>query len=75
MSALLIASAAEIQNLKAKITQLVEDYHNETDYNRKRVIGSRIDCHKSVLQEWELERQWKMEDDGDLMAYRSEDVI
>ena len=71
MPSLLTASPDEITALKQKISVLKHQYINETDYRTRTVLGLRLDAHRAVLLEWLAE----LEDDGDLMAYRSEDVV
>ena len=71
MPVLMTASPDEITVLKQKITSLREQYLNASDHSTKIVLAARLDAHRAVLREWLTE----LEDDGDLMAYRSEDVI
>lgn len=71
MPSLMTASPDEIIVLKQKITSLKEQYLNASDHSTRTVFSARLDAHPAVLREWEAE----LEDDGDLMAYRSEDVI
>jgi len=52
MSFLMTVSPEEITDLKQRIVELVDDYHQETDYRKKYVIGTRIDAHRAVLQDY-----------------------
>ena len=71
MPVLMTASPDEITVLKQKITSLREQYLNASDQSSRIVLAARLDAHRAVLRKWLAE----LEDDGDLMAYRSEDVI
>ena len=52
MSALQSAPAKEINEMKQKITELTEQYHNETNFSKKQILRLRIDCHLDVLKDW-----------------------
>jgi hypothetical protein len=52
MSVLKSAPAKEINEMKQKITELTEQYHNEPNFSKKQILRLRIDCHLEVMKDW-----------------------